>query len=394
MKFLCEQCNAKYQIADDKIVGDTVRLKCRKCGNLIEVRVDLTKARPSVAPASAAHKTTREPEPPGPPPTPTRTGAASVPVASTAKAPTVSTAPDAPKGVTAQQAAKPSAPTSPQAPAKPQASAIPRPRVKPVMSGAAGAPQAPAKPIAPAAPLPEPARPPPPPPQVVAIAPMLHLQGPSTLGPHEEPAPIKPSTPEDPLLPAAGRFPLEIPRQLAEAAPEAMSTVEAFAPRGERARRRRLIASVVAVPTVAAAICVAAGIHLAQRQSANVAPSARRSIPESQAVRSPPAVQGVAPLPPTQGVPDPSGSAEPPMAASPEAAPPPSDAPVVAAASASASTTVASAAEESSPSPALASPTNRAPVAGKDVQPIAAPAHDATPGRTAPHAAIVRAAPF
>ncbi len=42
MKFLCEQCKAKYQIADDKIVGKTVRMKCRKCGHLIEVRAEVT----------------------------------------------------------------------------------------------------------------------------------------------------------------------------------------------------------------------------------------------------------------------------------------------------------------------------------------------------------------
>jgi predicted Zn finger-like uncharacterized protein len=42
VKFLCEQCKAKYQIADDKIVGRTVRMKCRKCGHLIEVRAAVT----------------------------------------------------------------------------------------------------------------------------------------------------------------------------------------------------------------------------------------------------------------------------------------------------------------------------------------------------------------
>jgi predicted Zn finger-like uncharacterized protein len=38
VKFLCEQCKAKYQIADEKAAGKTVRMKCRKCGHLIEVR--------------------------------------------------------------------------------------------------------------------------------------------------------------------------------------------------------------------------------------------------------------------------------------------------------------------------------------------------------------------
>jgi predicted Zn finger-like uncharacterized protein len=38
MKFLCDNCKAKYQIADDKVAGKTVRMKCRKCGHLIEIR--------------------------------------------------------------------------------------------------------------------------------------------------------------------------------------------------------------------------------------------------------------------------------------------------------------------------------------------------------------------
>ncbi|MEO8877298.1 MAG: GYF domain-containing protein, partial [Polyangiaceae bacterium] len=42
MRFLCEQCKAKYQISDDKIAGKTVRMKCRKCGHMIEVRADVT----------------------------------------------------------------------------------------------------------------------------------------------------------------------------------------------------------------------------------------------------------------------------------------------------------------------------------------------------------------
>mgnify|MGYP000973202286 CR=1 FL=1 len=38
MKFFCEQCKAKYQIPDEKVAGKTVRMKCRKCSFLIEVR--------------------------------------------------------------------------------------------------------------------------------------------------------------------------------------------------------------------------------------------------------------------------------------------------------------------------------------------------------------------
>jgi len=42
VKFLCEQCKAKYQISDDKVAGKTVRMKCRKCGHMIEVRAEVT----------------------------------------------------------------------------------------------------------------------------------------------------------------------------------------------------------------------------------------------------------------------------------------------------------------------------------------------------------------
>jgi predicted Zn finger-like uncharacterized protein len=42
MKFVCDNCKAKYQIGDDKIAGKTVRMKCRKCGHLIQVSALLT----------------------------------------------------------------------------------------------------------------------------------------------------------------------------------------------------------------------------------------------------------------------------------------------------------------------------------------------------------------
>jgi predicted Zn finger-like uncharacterized protein len=56
MRFLCEQCKAKYQIADEKVAGKTVRMKCRKCGHLIEVKAEVTET--SVA--------SKAPPPPGP----------------------------------------------------------------------------------------------------------------------------------------------------------------------------------------------------------------------------------------------------------------------------------------------------------------------------------------
>lgn len=51
MKFLCDNCKAKYQIADEKVAGKTVRMKCRKCGHQIEVRAAVTESTSLAPPA-------------------------------------------------------------------------------------------------------------------------------------------------------------------------------------------------------------------------------------------------------------------------------------------------------------------------------------------------------
>jgi predicted Zn finger-like uncharacterized protein len=62
VKFICEQCKAKYQIADDKVAGKTVRMKCRKCGHQIEVRAAVTETSVSAsAPPPAAPEAPRSP---------------------------------------------------------------------------------------------------------------------------------------------------------------------------------------------------------------------------------------------------------------------------------------------------------------------------------------------
>ena len=38
MKFLCSHCKAKYQIADEKVVGRTLRMTCRNCQQEIVIR--------------------------------------------------------------------------------------------------------------------------------------------------------------------------------------------------------------------------------------------------------------------------------------------------------------------------------------------------------------------
>jgi predicted Zn finger-like uncharacterized protein len=57
VKFLCEHCKAKYQIADEKVAGRTVRMKCRKCGNSIEVRAAVTETSVSSKLASSPPQT-------------------------------------------------------------------------------------------------------------------------------------------------------------------------------------------------------------------------------------------------------------------------------------------------------------------------------------------------
>ena len=54
MKFSCDKCEAKYQIADEKVAGKTVRMKCRKCGILIQVRAERTAAGVRAVPLEAA----------------------------------------------------------------------------------------------------------------------------------------------------------------------------------------------------------------------------------------------------------------------------------------------------------------------------------------------------
>jgi predicted Zn finger-like uncharacterized protein len=60
MKFLCDNCKAKYQIADEKVAGKTVRMKCRKCGHQIEIRAAVTETSVS----GGAPRPTGAPRPP------------------------------------------------------------------------------------------------------------------------------------------------------------------------------------------------------------------------------------------------------------------------------------------------------------------------------------------
>ncbi len=51
MKFVCDKCRTKYTIADDKVHGKVLKIRCKNCGNIIEVR------EPSTRPSNAARAT-------------------------------------------------------------------------------------------------------------------------------------------------------------------------------------------------------------------------------------------------------------------------------------------------------------------------------------------------
>ena len=40
MKFLCDQCQAQYMIADEKVGPKGVKVRCKKCGHIISVSKD------------------------------------------------------------------------------------------------------------------------------------------------------------------------------------------------------------------------------------------------------------------------------------------------------------------------------------------------------------------
>lgn len=57
MKFVCEHCNSKYTIADEKVRSKVLKIRCKKCNNIIEVRDSspspsngITQTRTSAAP--------------------------------------------------------------------------------------------------------------------------------------------------------------------------------------------------------------------------------------------------------------------------------------------------------------------------------------------------------
>jgi predicted Zn finger-like uncharacterized protein len=57
MKIVCDACQAKYSISDDKVQGKVFKIRCKKCSNIIVVRGGASAAEP--APAPQQEKDTR-----------------------------------------------------------------------------------------------------------------------------------------------------------------------------------------------------------------------------------------------------------------------------------------------------------------------------------------------
>jgi predicted Zn finger-like uncharacterized protein len=53
MKFLCDRCKTRYSIADDRVRGKILKIRCKNCANVISVREGMTDEEPAAAPAPA-----------------------------------------------------------------------------------------------------------------------------------------------------------------------------------------------------------------------------------------------------------------------------------------------------------------------------------------------------
>src|SRR5215831_9641398 len=109
MKFLCPSCKAKYQIADEKVAGRSVRMKCRKCGYVIPIS-EIPPA-PETKPPDEADWDAPAPAVPKAPPTPTTLDDIGAVEKAVPKSSPLAASPPSGKGAgSAPQAAKPLAP--------------------------------------------------------------------------------------------------------------------------------------------------------------------------------------------------------------------------------------------------------------------------------------------
>ncbi len=64
MKIVCENCSAKYSIADEKVKGKVFKIRCKKCGESIVVRGDSTASEAAAEPEAQPEQTYTPPDMP------------------------------------------------------------------------------------------------------------------------------------------------------------------------------------------------------------------------------------------------------------------------------------------------------------------------------------------
>src|SRR6478736_4735717 len=218
MKFLCPSCKAKYQIGDEKVAGRSVRMKCRKCGYVIQV---------SSVPGLGDALPGSEP----PPPDSSSDVVGNAAAVDVLPADVMPSAPPPAAGTPRPAPAK-SAPSAASAPASTRSpSSAQRPEVKkiPVATGPrAAVPKAPAAPSAPKAPTP---------------APKSSPQKPTVAGPAPSPKPAPVSgalggKPDKPAPPSATSTPAVAAKSTAIVEKPSAASVVSFADVEEDERTR------------------------------------------------------------------------------------------------------------------------------------------------------------
>src|SRR6478609_3327731 len=196
MKFLCPSCKAKYQIGDEKVAGRSVRMKCRKCGYVIQV---------SSVPGLGDALPGSEP----PPPDSASDVSGNAAAVDVLPADVVPSAPPPSAGTPRPAPAAKSAPSAASAPASTRSpSTAQRPEVKkiPVATGPrAAVPKPAAVPSAPKAPVPAAPKPPTPAPKSSPQKPAVAAPAPSP-----KPAPVGGGLgvkPDKPAAPSATSTP-------------------------------------------------------------------------------------------------------------------------------------------------------------------------------------------
>jgi len=117
MKFLCPSCKAKYQIADEKVAGRSVRMKCRKCGFVIPIS-EIPPAPPTMPPDEAGWAAPPAVVPRAPAP-PVVTSQAGAPAPPSPASPSPLAPPVSPSPGPARPAPPPSRVAAPPKPAAP-----------------------------------------------------------------------------------------------------------------------------------------------------------------------------------------------------------------------------------------------------------------------------------